>query len=581
MSPPPADTDAERRRSTIARAGAVESRHRRPRADRGALLGMVLLGCTPRAPATAQTNGATPAEAAPVAAAHVEAAAAVAAIDPPAALPGEASPEATSDGVAAIDPASASASADEEPAPIVDVPRGSAFVLYTARRTVVVPMAGGARAIEGAGLWFQEERPGSTRVRFLVGDAFDELPICGAGEVACDRERVVDVVDGAAPCACRPETGPEVEIDADDEDHCDESWLNPASIVGDRLHWLGAAHSVCGGFNRYDAISSEMTLFEGTGPIRQEGLGSRSCDPETGPGDPPTAWLLDPGPCVAVAGGWTRRGGKDPADPECVSCGEYSAEAELWFLGRGRLHRIEDNIFFAGGTRWVRSVAATPERCPSPADPCGDPRRFRALAGEDDFWVEGAGRHALIVDGDAVSIARAGAAEAERRGDAPEGAILGVRVHRDPGPLVRAMTGVDRRPRPRGEEARAVGPGSGACDPSRPCPGDSRCEDGRCRVDVALAPDDSALLDGGSRALGDRCVVHLREGRLGAATAACEAALSRATTERSRGALLFNLGRIAETLGDREEAAARYRRSLEARPNEVVEAALARVVGGE
>jgi hypothetical protein len=49
-----------------------------------------------------------------------------------------------------------------------------------------------------------------------------------------------------------------------------------------------------------------------------------------------------------------------------------------------------------------------------------------------------------------------------------------------------------------------------------------------------------------------------------------EAALSKAKTAGSRGALHYNLGRIAEADGKVDQAIAHYRASLEARPNNAV-----------
>jgi len=97
------------------------------------------------------------------------------------------------------------------------------------------------------------------------------------------------------------------------------------------------------------------------------------------------------------------------------------------------------------------------------------------------------------------------------------------------------------------------------------------------KVDVAdLAPEDIGFEDHrGGRGWGNRCFVHLKAKRYAPASAACRRGLEIATEGSIRGAILYNLGRIAEEQGHVEEARRQYRSSLRERPgNKTVQARL-------
>jgi tetratricopeptide (TPR) repeat protein len=90
-----------------------------------------------------------------------------------------------------------------------------------------------------------------------------------------------------------------------------------------------------------------------------------------------------------------------------------------------------------------------------------------------------------------------------------------------------------------------------------------------------LAAEDESFVDRqGGKGWGDRCFAHLRESRLEEAHAACTRGLEQARGNALKGAILYNLGRIAEAVGDPTRAAEHYRRSLAIRPGNatVVEA---------
>jgi hypothetical protein len=65
---------------------------------------------------------------------------------------------------------------------------------------------------------------------------------------------------------------------------------------------------------------------------------------------------------------------------------------------------------------------------------------------------------------------------------------------------------------------------------------------------------------------GNRCYVHLRDGRYAQARAACHRGLDIAVENRVKGALYYNLGRIADEEGYPAEACWYYRKSIEVRP---------------
>jgi tetratricopeptide (TPR) repeat protein len=91
-----------------------------------------------------------------------------------------------------------------------------------------------------------------------------------------------------------------------------------------------------------------------------------------------------------------------------------------------------------------------------------------------------------------------------------------------------------------------------------------------------LAPEDEGFVDTrGGWGWGDRCFLHIKAGRLEAAKACCDRGLGMNPAPAVKGALLYNLGLIAQKSGDTTGASKYYADSLAARPgNATVQAAL-------
>jgi len=482
------------------------------------------------------------------------------------------------------------------------------FAVYTATATLLIPVDATRDTAQAPGLWLLGEHAGAAQVKLLFTRS-DAGP-CACSERACtvDVPQIVDLNSSDPICDCvAPGPADDSEPDPDDpeaEEPCAESSLAPVSLLGGGLYWLGDAHSLCGGFNQYDAVDSYTTIFATPEPTKPVSFTRRDCDPETGPGEPPPAWPLGDLRCRAAGKLWALADSLDePGDdegppappsaaPECDECKDSRPETSIWLLRRGELLHVEDNIFHAGGQRWVTRQPA-PGRCPDPQDPCGDPALFPGLAAAPDFWVASDHSAALISDKAGLHVRPQGA-PSTRRADDP-GPLLGVKFHHDLGPLraaqrrapgphsgdgpcrddatCRRRLGCDALCDPKGACVTAR---PGTCDDAHPCRGDARCEAGRCRVTAVLLPEDAALNERG-KGLGDRCLAHLKADRFAAARGACEAALTHATSDAARGALHYNLGRVAEAIGDLDEARARYRESLALRDNPTVAQALARV----
>jgi uncharacterized membrane protein YccF (DUF307 family) len=100
-----------------------------------------------------------------------------------------------------------------------------------------------------------------------------------------------------------------------------------------------------------------------------------------------------------------------------------------------------------------------------------------------------------------------------------------------------------------------------------------------------LAPEDIGFVDTHQgNDWGNRCFIHIKNGHLDWAQAACERGLNSSPGAWTKGAILYNLGMIAEKLGTPTLAADYYRQSLEVRPSgagvSTVREALTRVSGG-
>ncbi len=467
------------------------------------------------------------------------------------------------------------APADPQPSvPVVPVGPVAAFVVVTARATIVAPVDPVLVPVRAAGIWVLDDVASPGTVRFHPG-SLGHYPTCAcvAAETACGGVVVVGAGEGpVCDCMAPPEVfaeEPEPDMDDGVDTDCESSGSVPVALVGGVLFFHGESHSECGGMNIYDIFSREESMVAAPALLSAPALRFGGCG-EGGVGNASPPWPLSDAYCASKEGA---------RDPDCLRCKDLAEESIVYTLHRGQLYRVEDamDTSGAGMRRWF-SREVTAKRCPSAADPCGAATGFPGLEAADDFWVASDGRHALQqTRGELVIL---GGATPAARGDLGPDAVLGVRWHADARPLIAAM--VAREPRPR---ELAACTGDEGCRGYAGC--DLRCEAGACVVNggaepVALAAEDLGFVDArGGKDWGLRCLEHLRARRMGAAQAACEAGLAVASKPAIRGALLYNLGLIARKTGATQVARARFGESLVVRPgNAAVLRALAELGPG-
>jgi tetratricopeptide (TPR) repeat protein len=164
-----------------------------------------------------------------------------------------------------------------------------------------------------------------------------------------------------------------------------------------------------------------------------------------------------------------------------------------------------------------------------------------------DFWIASDGSHALTWSALSWALWSPGQKTPARSGVATAlfDHVIGVRYHRDVMPLL-------------------VGSCSALCAEPSQCP-------------EVKGDDDEPEDDEDSRSaseLGNACFKALKTGDLDEAETLCTRALDRSPAPRTLGAVLYNLGLIAEKRGDTSTARKHYESSLKARPNKTVEARL-------
>ena len=328
----------------------------------------------------------------------------------------------------------------------------------------------------------------------------------------CDR-----AVACSGPAVVDGSAGPICECrghETSAEESCEEAEPWPVALVGGALYFRVDTHDLCEGMNIYDVESYTSAMVATPSTIAATKLKAGGCIPDD----------MELGPLWPLEDDC----GEGSFKSACDDCDEIQTDAELWAIHAGRLWKFEDETDTVGtAKRKWSSAALTPASCPSAADTCGPRKKFRGLDEATDFWIANDGAHALRVDDGALTIL--GGAKPLPRGDA--GTIIGVRWHADARALIVAMR--ERAPRP-------------------------------------------ITVCGAKGGHGTQCVEHMRAKRFVEAKAACEAGLAATTKPSARGALLYNLGRIAQLQGDLATARTRYRESLEARPkNKTVKKALA------
>lgn len=471
---------------------------------------------TPAAPESApQTAAAAPAVAAPVA------------VVPP---PSEAVPP--SEPALPSEPTTAAADetiASKLLAPLPDGPI-AAFVIAGSDSTVVVPVDPAIAPLRVAGIWVLDDATTPAKVSFHAGDG-PAIPDCECEHPnPCDD--TVRHANGTGPiCSCRasrPSAYDDEEAnDEDGDEDCDAS--DPAvltSLVGGMLYTQSDTHDTCGGRNIYGEDWGVLEMVASAAVPSEKGLKPRGCDSNTSPG----SGLFDPIPESPNC---------EPRQTEgdCEVCGPgFSADLEVFLIEKGELIHVEEDADTVGGAvrRWsTRTV--TPKSCPSPNDTCGSTKAFPQVREADGFWVANDGTHALTqqADGALAIVSASGSTPRGKFGEGP----LGVRYHADARTLITTM--------------------------------------------IAQAPSGAGTCEGGDGdapklSWGTQCVQHMRADRLDDARAACERGLAETTKPAARGALLYNLGVIAQRSGDTATARKHFEASLTARPgNAAVRKALA------
>jgi hypothetical protein len=279
----------------------------------------------------------------------------------------------------------------------------------------------------------------------------------------------------------------------------------------------GMGHSgTCNGFNIYDGASDAIPLRPEAKPLKREMPPARECVDSFA--ELNVDWLGVQEPECRIG------------DPECNCRGDV--EMNAWALRRGHLVRATGEIEPVGsGCSCAVREPITAASCPSPSDACGDPAGFTTIAEGDEFWIANEGL-AFVLRKDRLLVLQRGDAKPIRDEPIPMPGIdfIGVEYSAD------AML-LDLPSFPRSFRV------------ARP----------------PLAAGDREF-DGDASQWGDRCVVHLRAKRWDDAEAACFTALETGGSNKTRGALTYNLGRVAEGRGDPATALQWYRRSDRLRP---------------
>ncbi|NVB37647.1 hypothetical protein G6O69_07370 [Pseudenhygromyxa sp. WMMC2535] len=369
------------------------------------------------------------------------------------------------------------------------------FVLYTATQTVVVPLDPGVGwPLSAPGLWIQDDRQQPPILRRWDPVDTLSLPRCDQDQ---DQDQPGACLDSALQrqdfaasgeplaaerCRCVLEDKDDDDGDRDGEqsqvhghDHGQAErdatappTKDPASaapcapsstrarvaIVGGVLYSLGWDwNGACEGARSiYDATSTVTALIDAPSTPSLADMSALGCTEALSPAAHPPPWPVDTEalPCTSspdeLPRGQSRGRGRDPdADPGCQRCATAKAEAEVLVLRRGALWQVRDNLRHGGGVRWVASRPLSASTCPSLNDPCGEPGALPQLpefADTAERWIASDGRSALTGTGEDYALWRADPSK-DRTFTLPgvdaSAAVIGVRVHADLGPLLRAL----------------------------------------------------------------------------------------------------------------------------------------------
>jgi hypothetical protein len=440
------------------------------------------------------------------------------------------------------------------------------------RATLIVPFdaATPVRSIDG--IVVQDESVSPPRLRWLLATADGPLPCATDCARACttgDADEIVLGVEGSSAtpsgdCRCYPPIDPRARFqdeDEDDPEHCSSAGGDPASIVGGRVFVPLDTHDGCGGYNRYgaDLRTVDLTTTSWSAPSSIPQVAA--CQDASSGGWVGFAQYGAP-TCRRDTDGWETADPTDDDDVlECQRCADGEPDGIVPRISHRELRLVGWSVDVSGsGLRWDAHVALSAASCPSANDPCGPASAFPALGDDDDEWIATDGAHALVLVGDDFRrshLRLLSRATDAARPDLPvpfdANDVLGVRVHAD----ARLLAELADR---------------GLPDVSRPV----ACTPASAPSTIALAADDEGFVDTHEGSdWGNRCATHLHAGELDAAEAACARGLAMATRGSTRGAIEYNLGRIAEARGDRALARAHYAQSLVDRPgNATVQAAI-------
>ncbi|HVI01672.1 MAG TPA: tetratricopeptide repeat protein [Enhygromyxa sp.] len=459
------------------------------------------------------------------------------------------------DGAEPVKPVAERPSSAPEPSPRGNAPVPG-FVLYTAEQTILVPTDGSPYLV-GEGLWLQDDRvsPPALSHALIMSEsrsAIMDMPRCpclalaGACEDDSVESRRFDPQTGTLvsgpeqPCACMRLQESlaflAAEIDGVQYEGCktDEEQVISSLIAGWLLYqgweWNGACFH---GESAYDGTSFNHALIDEPPKISSDGMRSVGCrELEL--------------PYAAADRSWPIERGS------LHECDEHEPyESEVFLLRRGDLWEVRDAVGGGGSVRWYLKRPARPHSCPSVNDPCGDPAPYRDRAQlnrrQREFWIATDGGAALTAERHSYSLWSADA-DTSFDFELPDidasTDVIGVRYHADLGPL-RAT--IDEHP--------TLG---------RDRPG---------RAPTTLDADAClAQLGGGepgsrAQSLGNACLRYIGLERWVDAEFTCLLGLAAAQQPGTRGAILYNLGLIAEAQGALEQASMYYRQSLTVRPN--------------
>ncbi len=474
-------------------------------------------------------------------------------------------PSATpSDAPATVEP---SEPAVRPPPEVTTLPTGpAAFVLYTLEQTVVIPLDG-REPVRAEGLWLQDDRTSPAALSHSLILSPSRIERMGIGPCPCGNLDGGCTPDNVSTTRFHPNTGT-VTPESDAQCRCvhpKPSWgifppdpadvdgevyepclggnaTSPVSLVGGRLYWLGYEwNGACyGALSLYDAYEFVDPLAAPAGSVDLERARPYGCTYELDDmPDQEPPWPLPDSLC--------RPGRGD----DCSCMDDDYFESQVFTVRRGWVWRVQDEVSHAGGSRRIARARARPDRCPGLNDPCGDPEPFgpRPKGYRREFWVMTDGTARLSATRYDYQLSRQDAAYPPVRFELPgvhaSTDVIGIRQHTDVGPLLAVM----RRHASRGA-ATATPPDEATCTPP------------------VLRPTDATFVDTrGGRGWGDRCFIHIQLRNWNAAEATCLRGLEVATEDETRGALLYNLGRVAEGRGLVGHAMEQYRRSLVVRPN--------------